>query len=704
MTPMKKMSGRRNISSMFGLARSPGRRSRPASRRAVSKSVAKVRKTPQAPATFPEPAASLPQRTYALLITALVACATLPYLNVLLNGFVYDDDAQLVGNPYVRSFRYLKQIFTTNVWSFRSAHDVTNYYRPIMTLGFLVCYKIFGLRPYGFHLVNLLLHVLVVCLVFVLTKRITGDNVWAFVAGAMFALHPVHTESVDWISGVTDLELTFFYLITFGLFLAVARPASRRSKPMLAAMVVVFTFALLSKEQAMTLPALATVYEHFYRGDRSETSISQKLARYGLLWLVAAAYVLCRIHLFGAVAPARNLAELTPLQIVLSAVTLVGQYVWKLLWPVRLCIFWVFRPSMGPFDPRVLAGLLVLLALGALFSVCWRSRDPSARFASFAILWFFATLAPVLNAHWVGENVFTERYLYLPSVGVAWLVGFGASKLWRRVAPHPGPRWALVLAGLTLCGLSAARIVMRNRDWKNDNVLYNRTLDLSPDARQIQDRLGAVYWREGAVDQAESVWREVLAQRPNNVDALNNLGLVASRRHQYAEAVGIFQRTIELKPDLMDPHLNLGETYMKIGQMGPAESQLRVAVALSWLDVRARNKLGELLLEEGRQDEAEDQFRASVRTAPNALAYDFLGMIDIHRRAMEEAERDFRAALSSDESDSNAHFGLGYLYKVAGRKAEALSQYQAGLASDPTNPKALAAVEELRQKSAGSAP
>ena len=652
---------------------------------------------------MPERAASRPERARALLIGALVACATLPYFNILFNGFVYDDDTQLVKNPYVRSFQYLKEIFTTNVWSFRSAHDVTNYYRPIMTLGFLVCYKLFGLRPYGFHLVNLLLHVLIVCLVFVLAKRVTGDRVWAFVAGALFALHPVHTESIDWISGVTDLELTFFYLITFGLFLAVARPGGRRSEPTLAAMVVAFTFALLSKEQAVTLPALATVYEYFYREDRFETSTRQKLARYGLLWLVAVAYVLCRIHFFGALAPAKNLPELTPQQIVLSAVALVGQYVGKLLWPVRLCIFWIFRPSTSPFDPHVLAGLLALLALGALFLVCWRSRERSVRFASFAILWLFATLAPVLNAHWVGENVFTERYLYLPSVGVAWLVGFGASKWWSRTAPHPAQRRALVLAGLTVCGLFAARIVIRNREWNNDIVLYNRTLDLSPDARPIRNRLLAVYWREGAVDKAESAWRQMLAENPRSPAVLNNLGLVASRRHQYAEAAGFFQRAIELNPNLADPHLNLGETYIKMGQTGPAESQLRAAVALSRLNTRAHNELGELLVNEDRTEEAEDQFRASVRIAPNAFAYDFLGMLNIRRRATEEAERDFRAALSSDESDSNAHFGLGYLYKAAGRKADALRQYQAGLVKDPTNTQALAAVQELRQGSAGAA-
>jgi tetratricopeptide (TPR) repeat protein len=651
----------------------------------------------------PERAASRPERARALLITALVAGAALPYLNILINGFISDDDTQVMQNPYIRSFRYLKEIFTTNVWSFTGV-AATNYYRPMMTLGYLICYKLFGMRAYGFHLVSLLLHVLVVCLVFVLTERLTGDRVWAFVAGALFALHPIHTESVAWIAAVTDLELTVFYLLTFGLFLAVARPGGGRSERTLAAMAFAFILALLSKEQAMTLPALATVYEHFYREDRSETSFSQKLARYGVLWVVSVAYVLFRIQFLGALAPRENLPHLTPQGIVLSAIALVGQYVGKLLWPVRLCFYYTFHPSTSLFDLRVLAGLLVLLALAALFLVCWRSRERNLRFASFGIVWFFATLAPVLNPHWMASSVFTERYLYLPSVGVAWLVGLGASKLWSRTAAGSAQRRALVLAGFAVGGLFAARIVTRNRDWNNDLVFYTRTIDLEPEAYPVLNDLGTVYWHERAWDKAESVWRGVLARDPDNFEALNNLGLVAGRKKQYPEATEFFQRASKLRPDGADPLRNLGTTYRLMGMAGPAESQLRMALALSPLDYRIPNELGRLLLDEGRVSEAEDQFRASVRDEPNVLAYDFLGEINIRRGALGEAERNFRAALSLDESDSNAHFGLGYVYKAAGRNAEALRQYQAGLVKDPTNPQALAAVQKLGQQSAGTTP
>jgi tetratricopeptide (TPR) repeat protein len=704
MVSMRKAAGRKTGWTSFGMSHRAGRHSQSATRRPGATSAPKVGKTAQAPPSGGERAAFRLDRARALLIAALVACATLPYLNILVNGFVYDDDSQLVLNPYVRSFGYLKEIFTTNVWSFRGVTSVTNYYRPMMMLGYLACYKLFGLRPYGFHVFSLLLHVLVVCLVFALTERVTGDRVWAFVAGALFALHPIHSESVAWIAAVTDLEVTFFYLLTFGLFLALARPGGGRSEGMVAALGGTFLLALLSKEQAMTLPALATVYEHFYRADRSETSLSQKLARYGVLWLVGLVYVLFRIHLFGVLAPAKDFPELNLEQILLCAIALVGQYVWKLLWPVRLCAFYVFHPSKSLFDARVLAGLLVLLAFAALFLLCWRSRDRNVRFVSFAILWFFATLAPVLDAHFVGVNVFTERYLYLPSVGVAWLVGLGASKLWSRAGRQPAARRALLLAGLAVGGLFTARIVTRNRDWNNDIVLYTRTLDFSPDAYQIQNNLGTIYWHAHAVDKAESVWQQALARNPKNPDVLNNLGLLAIEGRHYAEAAEYFQRAIKLKANLPDPHLNLGDAYMKMGRTDLAEPQLRAAVRLSPLNTRAHDKLGELLADTGRLDEAEDQFRASISIEPSTLAYNYLGMLDIRRRAGEAAERDFLSALSLDGSDSDAHFGLGYVYKAAGRKAEALRQYRAGLAGDPSNAQALAAVRSLQQQSPGTAP
>src|SRR3972149_946240 len=138
-------------------------------------------------------------------VLLLFLLAFLPYANTLIAGFVYDDYPQLVDNPYVQSFSHLREIFASNVWSFQGAQGTTNYYRPLMTFGYLLCYKLFGPLPFGFHLVNVSLHAAVVWLLFFLTRRLFGSARIAFPAAALFALPPIHTESVAWIAGVTDL-------------------------------------------------------------------------------------------------------------------------------------------------------------------------------------------------------------------------------------------------------------------------------------------------------------------------------------------------------------------------------------------------------------------------------------------------------------------------------------------------------------------
>src|SRR6516165_2283221 len=219
----------------------------------------------------------------------LFLLAVLPYLNSMRNGFVYDDDSQVLHNPYIRDFSHLREIFTTQVLSYQGVDSAPNYYRPLMNFGYLLCYRLFGPQPYAFHLANLLLHGFVVILLFAVTKRMFRNSTLAFVAAALFALHPIHTESVDWIAAVTDLELTLFYLLTFRLYLGLGRAKPAMYALTQLGMAMSFALTAISKEQALTLPLLATLYEHAYREDRSQTTMAQKLGRYGALWLLTVA-------------------------------------------------------------------------------------------------------------------------------------------------------------------------------------------------------------------------------------------------------------------------------------------------------------------------------------------------------------------------------------------------------------------------------
>jgi tetratricopeptide (TPR) repeat protein len=612
---------------------------------------------------------------------------------------VYDDNTQVLNNPYIQSFRHLREIFTTTVWSYVGAQGVTNYYRPLMTFGYLLCYQFYGPLAYGFHLASILFHVASVGVLFLVTLRMYGDRRVALVAAGLFALHPIHSESVAWVAAVTDLELTLFYLLTFGCYLRVARPAGGRSGPAQLAMVSSFVLTMLAKEQALTLPLLATIYEHFYRGDRAETTWLQKLARYALLWLLAGAYLLFRMRFFGALAPVLQISDLTWYQTLLSAVALVGQYVWKLIWPAHLCAFYVFRRSTTLLDPRVLAGLGALLLAGVIFAALWRR----ARTASFGLIWFLLTLAPVLNPRWMAANVFTERYLYLPSVGFCWLVAWGWVRLWDTASVRR-PVWRKALLGVLglVAVLYAVRVVTRNRDWRDDVVLYAKTLAVSPDSYHIRNNLGTVYWKQGQAEAAEREWREALKLAPRNAIILNNLGLAETKQKRYAEAVEYLRRAMRLKPSYTDPHLNLGAAYEEMGRRAEAELQLRAAVALAPLNVEARNRLGKLYFATGRLAKAEEQFRRSVESKPNATGCSGLGDIYLGRGERVRAEQAFREAVAVEPFDSHAHFSLGELCAADGRTTEAIREYQAGLETDPTNAQARAALQKLRSEGAGA--
>ncbi len=393
-----------------------------------------------------EPGVQTPGKANRDLATFLILflLAFLPYSNIFLNQFVYDDGFQVVENPYAHSFKYLRQIFTTTVWSFQGAQGVTNYYRPMMTFGYLLTYKIAGLVPFGFHLVNILLEAIAVWLVFAILRRLSGVRV-AFVAAGLFALHPIHTEAVDWIAAVTDLELAVFYLGTFLLYIKL--PETKHKFPAIAAMCGCFALALLSKEQAMTLPILVMIFEYFYRDDRETTTAREKISRYAALWIVAALYLTLRFEIMGGFTSVIMRPQLSWYEAGLSAVALLGAYMGKLIWPARLSAFYVFQASQHFSDPKVLLGLGGIALCAIIFAALWKR----AHTVSLTMIWFFLPLGPVLNARWMPAGVFGERYLYLPSIGFCWLLAWVAVQIWSgnvRALPRIVAQAAPALLGL----------------------------------------------------------------------------------------------------------------------------------------------------------------------------------------------------------------------------------------------------------------
>jgi Flp pilus assembly protein TadD len=620
------------------------------------------------------------------LMALLAVVAALPYLNTLRNGFVSDDETQVLHNPYIHSFHHLAKIFTTQATSY--APDMPNYYRPLMNVGYLLCYQILGPHPFGFHLINVVLHAAVVCAVFLLTKRMFQNRNLALMAAALFALHPIHSEAVAWVAASPDLELSLFYLLTFWFFLAVAQPGGRFSYFPQFAMAGSFVLALFSKEQAVTLPVLATLYEHLYRPDREETRPAQKLRRYAALWLLAVAYLLFRIRVLGSLSSGIHVNVFTWYQAFLSAMVLVGQYLWKVLWPVDLRLFCPFHPPFGLFDPAVVGGLAALTVGSALFFFLWRRARP----LSFGLVWMLVTLAPVLNVRWMPIFAFAERYLYLPTVGFCWLLGWEFLRLRARASARDvGARRRLTPTALAaafgiLVALCSFRIVTRNRDWRNDFVLFTNTLAACPDAYYVRRDLGSAYWRRGDVESAEREWREALKTAPRYSSTSSGLGLVYLKKQHYSEAIELFKKALEFDPNNGDARLYLGVTYMDTHSLELAEPELRTAVSLSPFDSNARNALGKLYLAEGQTAAAEEQFRRSLEIEPNITGYGNLGLIHWRRGDVKLAEQEWREALRLAPNDSSLLNNLGLVCTNQGRYTEAISFFRKAIELKPDDP------------------
>lgn len=641
---------------------------------------------------------AVPTSPDTLAVLGLLLLAWVPYLNTLGNAFVYDDRPQLLENPYVHSFRYIGKIFGSTVWTFQGAQGVTNYYRPLMTFAYLICYWLSGPIAFGFHLLNLILHAGVVLLLFALTDRLFGDRLLSLSAAGLFALHPIHTESVAWIAGLPDLELGLFFLLTFLLYVRLDRvgPASAPWRAR-AALIASYVLALLSKEQALMLPVLAAAYEHFYRADRDATSLQIKFGRYLPLFATAAAYLAFRIVGLGGFAPSVSRPELGWYAVVLSAIALTGSYLWKLIWPVHLSAFYVFHASHSLRDPGVLAGAAALLVCLALFVRLWRS----AHEISFVWLWMGATLAPVLNARWLPAGVFAERYLYLPSVGFCWLVGWAATKAWR-TAPTENPSRLRILAWRTMpvaLGIVAilygARTIRRNRDWRSDEVLYQRTLDEQPDAQFIRTNLGVIDFDHGDMAGAEREWARSLGPAHPYASTLNDMGLLRTKQKRYDEAIAFLEQAIHDKPNYADPYKNLAGVYAETGRPADADHEFRTAVALAPLNGGVRDAYGHFLLDQGRSAEAQEQFAAAAKNDPNSDALSNLGDLLMRDGDTEHARAAYRAAIALNAFDNHAYLGLATLDEHAGRTAAALEEYRASLNTDPNNPDALAGVHRL---------
>ena len=471
-------------------------------------------------------AASRPWLPHVLVLALL---SILVYANSLSNGFVGDDKDQLLQNPVVTGHQMVSA-FGSGVWAFRGFHG--NYYRPLQFLVYIALHSLVGFQPFVFHLFSVLLHALTTILVYFLGLRLTDRPRAAMAAAALFAVHPIHTEVVDWIASLPDLMITAIVVGAVSWF--AARQGMARGRQ-IAGHCALYLAALCSKETGIMLLPLYLAYE-WIGLRRPLREVRKNAALYSGMAATLGIYVAARYFALGGLAPGQQtFHHLTAAEFLLSMAVTAVHYLGKLVLPLNLNYFHIFRPTTG-VTAEVLISAITWTLLGAL--VFWR-RTPAS--VAYGLAWIGLTLAPALNLTGVGQNVFAERYLYLPSVGLAVIAGIGWD--WWSLR-QSAPAWAV---GLVLLGAGAWETIVRNPDWRDDYTLLRLTLEQSPEAGILHNNLAGVYVDRNDFDNALNEERLAVKFEPNSAPFHRNLGLLLMARDPRA-AAGEFEQVLRLQP------------------------------------------------------------------------------------------------------------------------------------------------------------
>ncbi|HET9402072.1 MAG TPA: tetratricopeptide repeat protein [Candidatus Acidoferrales bacterium] len=616
----------------------------------------------------------------------------LPYLNTLWNGLVYDDQYQIVENPFLRSFHFLGPIFTTSVWSFQVKHATVTYYRPLMSLSYLLIYQLVGPVPYAFHLASVLLHCSVVILLFFVTRRVFESELLAWISVLWFALHPIHTEVVAWVAAVPDIQMTFFLLLAFWFYLQLEGATRRRWWA--AASCACFALALLSKEPAVVFPGIVFAYDLMRYFGPNPRPFPAYLRDQSPLWVLSGIYLYFRFFVLSGIVANSVRTNMTTREIVLSAVSLFGSYMQKVVWPGTAGAAYKFRTTMSASDPRFVAGAACLCALGVALYFLLRRRS----MAAFAIAWLAFPLLPVLDAKVMASNVFAERYLYLPSIGFCWLAAGLVQHLWGKASVLKWRIFRPVLSSTAAvaCLVATSDVISRNAVWHDGPRLFAAMLKQDPANATAHSDLGAMYWNTFRRKDAISEWSKALSEDPSNFFALDNLGIAALTEKRYAEAIDYFRRAVDVRPGFPKAHAHLADALAGLGDSPAAEREYLKAIDLAPFDIETHNAYAKFCASQGRVQEATEQYRLSLSVAPTSEALDALGRIALDSTQLNGADKLFQEAVDIDPFDSAAHFGLAESLAKMGKSNDAIRHYERGLETDPKNEAALDAVAKLR--------
>jgi protein O-mannosyl-transferase len=688
------------------------------------------------------------RRRFFLVCGCLAAAIVAVYWPVYNYDFVkYDDHVYITGNSNIQSGLNLRSL----QWAFTSGY--ASNWHPVTWLSHTLDYQLFGKWAGGHHLINVLFHIANTLLLFYVLMRMT-DAVWpsVFVA-AIFALHPLHVESVVWISERKDVLSTFFWILTIWAYIRYVENPKRWWYP---AAIVLFVLGLMSKPMLVTVPFVLFLLDYWPLQRKFSRKLLIEKTPFFICSFASCVVTFLVQKSYGATVSIKALA---PQVRVNNAIVSYLTYITKMIWPSRLAVFYP-HPHDDLSATRVIISGLVLVVI----SICFIHLARRHRFFAVGWLWYLGTLVPVIGLVQVGIQAMADRYTYMTLTGLFIIIAWNAEEF--------VPKWRyrnIVLTFLAATALAASASISSQqlKYWKNSSTLFEHTLQVTKNNYMILSNYAGYLIDVGRLDEAIERSSESLKISPNYADAHYNLGmaLMKSDRASAAieqlglavkykpdfalaqnelaitlykqgrneDAINHFEQVLKLEPDFVDAHLNLGIALLETGKTQQAIEQFRMVIkykpdlpeayfnladamkeqgkpeeAVSYYKqalriepnyVEAQLNLGITLKEMQRFDEAIESFNKVLALDPNNItAHGNLGLAMAGAGKTDEAIREFRIVLSARPDDAEMHRNLGVLLEEKGETAEAIKSYRAALQIDPNAANVRQLLENALQK------
>ncbi|MDO8684879.1 MAG: tetratricopeptide repeat protein [Armatimonadota bacterium] len=543
---------------------------------------------------------------YIYLVLALITLIV--YGRSLGHNFTnYDDRPYVTCNSIVKSGLTIKGM----IWAFTTGHSSN--WHPLTWMSHMLDCRLYGLRPWGHHLTSLLLHILNTALLFYILYRITGcKRRGAFIA-ALFAIHPLHVESVAWVAERKDVLSALFWMLTTLAYVSyVERP--RLKKYLLVA--GIFSLGLMSKPMLVSLPLVFLLLDYWPLGRLKSTDheplrlIRRLVVEKVPLFILAAASCVATYIVQQASGATNSLAQTSIGVRIANAFVSYISYLWKMIWPANLAVMYPHPKDTLP--EWQVAGAVILLLFLCACALRLRRRCP---YLTVGWFWYVITLIPVIGLVQVGEQAMADRYTYIPLVGIFIIVSWGIPDLLHRLSQSLRVRILAVAAGAVIPALMVCAWLQVGY-WRNSITLFERSLACTSNNYVAHYNIAAALEAHGKLDEATRHYSEATLIRPEFFQAQMSLGYALIQKKEFDEAVDHYLVAVELKPRNPRSHYNLGLALQYNGSIYKAIDEYRVAVKLEPDFIKARGSLGNALLEMGKTDEAIEQYREVLRLHP----------------------------------------------------------------------------------------